>query len=88
MARNVDLPHPDGPETVTYSPRPMSTVTSDSARVSSSPSPLNVLVTPSSRISGKSELIAVSTLDVVSVLLRRHHDIVWIPPRLFRPTDC
>ena len=28
IARNVDLPQPDGPETETYSPRPMSTVTS------------------------------------------------------------
>lgn len=31
MARKVDLPQPDGPVTATYSPRPMSSVTSDSA---------------------------------------------------------
>src|SRR6185503_19012432 len=53
MERNVDFPQPEGPETDTYSPRPMSTDTSHSARVSSSvSSPLNTLVRCSSRMSG------------------------------------
>ncbi len=67
---------------VTYSPRPMSTVRSDSARVSSSASPLKTLLTASSRMSGKSGFSAVPTPpDVcVSALLRRHHDMVLVPP--------
>ncbi len=55
MERNVDLPQPEGPETDTYSPRPMSADTSHSARVSSSASsPLKTLVMCSSRMSGMS----------------------------------
>ena len=50
--RNVDLPQPDGPDTATYSPRAMSTVTSSRARVSSSASPLNTRLTCSSRMTG------------------------------------
>src|SRR6476646_9869394 len=34
--RSVDLPHPDGPEIDTYSPRPISRLTSSSACVSTS----------------------------------------------------
>src|SRR6187399_161413 len=49
--RNVDLPHPDGPETETYSPRAISRDTESSARVSS-PSLRNTLLTLSRRIKG------------------------------------
>src|SRR5262252_6003242 len=48
---SVDLPHPDGPEIATYSPRPISTSIFASACVSTS-SVTNTLVTPLSWITG------------------------------------
>src|SRR4029453_3770890 len=71
-ARNVDFPQPEGPETETYSPRPMSTVTSRRAHVSSSASPLNTLLTPCRRMRGRLPSPACFWVSRVSVR-RRHH---------------
>src|SRR6267143_6486112 len=71
MARNVDLPHPDGPDTDRYSPRSMSSVTSLSAQVSSSASPLKTLLIPSSRISGMSVPAFESSAGAVDVLFHQ-----------------
>src|SRR6188474_2915043 len=77
MERNVDLPQPDGPETETYSPRLISTVTSDKARVSSSASSLlKTLVMPVSRMIGSPEASALS--GAASCRVRRHHAILAI----------
>ena len=76
IERNVDLPHPDGPETETYSPRAMSTVTSSSARVSSSASPFEDSLTCSSRMTGMSGPGGwTGCAGCCSPL--RHHDIVF-----------
>src|SRR6478735_9503662 len=76
MDRNVDFPQPDGPDTDTYWPRSMSTVTSRKATAGSSASPSKVRVTPSSRISGRSAAGAVSDVDRAS---RFHHPMVTLP---------
>src|SRR5262245_57186434 len=73
--RNVDLPQPDGPDTDTYSPRSISTVTFRSATAGSSASPSKVLVTPSRRMSG----IRVDADASVAVLDSRfHQDILGL----------
>jgi hypothetical protein len=74
--RNVDFPQPDGPETDTYSPRLISSVTSDSARVSSSAaSPLKTFVIPWRRTSGRLGSAGDSELGCSR---RRHHAIAGL----------
>src|SRR5262245_12107567 len=75
MESRVDLPHPDGPETETYSPTLMSTDTPSSARVSS-PSARKTLLTLSSRISG-SEGSDVSAVRLAGSRLR--HQAMALP---------
>src|SRR5215510_14652696 len=71
--RNVDLPQPDGPDTDTYSPRSMSTVTFRSATAGSSASPSNTLVMPSRRIKGIGPAVAAFAADFES----RFHQAMW-----------
>ena len=79
----MDLPHPDGPDTETYSPRAIEIDTESRALISSSASPRYTLLTFSSRITGAFGSTATSPGAGSERL--RHQDI---PLPFVQPAVC